>query len=533
MTVSTRASAAASAAALALALGVGSTALAQEVTLKANDGSASIRGKLLEYADGFYRIETELGVLRLAGSRMVCEGEACPDLGTVEADLVFAGSNTIGQGIMPLLMAGWAYSMGAEAEVENGPMDGSTVASLVADAGFGDPVGTYLIQASTSDDAFTALLDGEADVGMSARRIRPSEARALRADGAGNMVSVKQERIVAVDPVTVIVNPGNPVERITLDQLAAIYRGEITNWADLGGLDVPITVYGREPGSATGEYFADRVLGDGDGVSDVVMLVDDNNEMAAEVNTAPGGVGFVGYAFQRGAKPLSLVNACGITSTPSPFASKTEEYPLDRRLYLYAREDTLSDTVEEFFRYAVSEEADGVIAKAGFIDLGIARVSQDQTGGRMRDLIENTSDPYELSLMRDMLLEMMRWDRLSTTLRFASGSRALDERGEIDLERLISYLETEPEGTEVALVGFTDSDGAFEGNRSLAIQRATQVAREIEARAGDRVQHVDFQAFGFGELSPAACNDSAEGKRVNRRVEIWIRGGTATALNGG
>ncbi len=533
MTVSTRAIVAAKVTALALALGASGAATAQEVTLKANDGSASIRGVLIEYADGFYRIETELGVLRLAGSRMVCEGDACPDLGTVDADLVFAGSNTIGQGIMPLLMAGWAYSMDAEADVQNGPLEGSTVANLVADAGFGDPIGTYMIQSSTSDDAFTALLDGRADVGMSARRIRPSEARALRGDGAGNMVSVKQERIVAVDPVTVIVNPGNPVERISLEQLAAIYRGEITNWSELGGLDVPITVFARDGGSATGEYFVERVLGDADAVSAEATLVEDNNEMAAEVNAAAGGIGFVGYAFQRGAKPLSLVSPCGITSTPSPFASKTEEYPLDRRLYLYARQDTLNDTVEEFFRYAVSEDADGVIAKAGFIDLGIARVSQDQTGGRMRDLIENTTDRYELSLMRDMLLEMMRWDRLSTTLRFASGSRSLDERGEIDLERLISYLETEPEGTEVALVGFTDSDGAFEGNRSLAIQRATQVAREIGSRAGDRLQHVDFQALGFGELSPAACNDTSEGKRVNRRVEIWIRGGTATALNGG
>lgn len=533
MTVSIRASAAAKVTALALAVGFGGTALAQEVTLRANDGSASIRGKLVEYADGFYRIETELGVLRLAGSRMICEGEACPDLGTVEADVVFAGSSAIGQGIMPLLMAGWAYSMDAEAEVQNGPMEGSTVASLVADGGFGDPLGSYLIQSSTSDDAFAALLDGEADVGMSVRRIRPTEARALRADGAGNMVSVRQERIVAVDPVTIIVNPANPVERITLDQLAAIYRGDIANWSELGGLDAPITVFAREDGTATGEYFVERVLGRDGAIAADAMLVGDNNEMAAEVNETPGGIGFVGYAFQRGAKPLSLVSSCGITSTPSPFASKTEEYPLDRRLYLYAREDTLNDTVEEFFRYAQSEEADGVIAKAGFVDLGIARIGQDQTGGRMRDLIENTSDPYELSLMRDMLLEMLRWDRLSTTLRFASGSRNLDERAEIDLQRLVAHLEAQPEGTEVALVGFTDSDGAFEGNRTLAIQRATQVAREIEARAGERLEQVKFQALGFGELSPAACNDTADGKRVNRRVEIWIRGGNATAMNGG
>lgn len=97
-----------------------------------------------------------------------------------------------------------------------------------------------------------------------------------------------------------------------------------------------------------------------------------------------------------------------------------------------------------------------------------------------------------------------------------------------DLPRLAGYLAEQPAGTEVALVGFTDSDGAFEGNMALGETRARQVAAEIEALAGPQLANIKFQALGYGELMPAACNDTREGKRINRRVEVWIRNPSAS-----
>ncbi|MEO0960243.1 MAG: OmpA family protein, partial [Pseudomonadota bacterium] len=195
---------------------------------------------------------------------------------------------------------------------------------------------------------------------------------------------------------------------------------------------------------------------------------------------------------------------------------------LQRRLYLYSRADTLSPTGEALLEFAASDEADNVVAKAGFIDLGIDRIVQDDPGGRMRDLIQNTVDPYEFSLMRELLVEMLQYDRLSTTFRFASGSSQLDGKGLLDLERLVEFLEAQPKGTKIALVGFTDADGAFDANQQLSLVRARQVAATIDELMGARVAHVDFEARGFGEFSPTACNDTLDGKRINRRVEVWI-----------
>lgn len=503
------------------------------VVLTASDGSAEITGELVEFADGFYRIRTALGVLRLSAERMICAGAACPALEVEDADVVFAGSASLAQGVLPLLVTGFANAQGAEATVINGATPGQAIATLVSDQGFGDEIGTYRIDAATSDAAFQNLLSLEAQVGMSTRRILPVEARSLRNAGGGNMIDVSQEKIIAVDPVTVIVHPANPISRIRMDDLARVFAGEITDWAELGAPAGPITVYTRQEGATSRAFFDRRVFGtSGRQVSPQATVAVDFNQMAAAITADPGAIGYTGFAFQRGAKPVSLVKTCGITATPSAFSSKTEAYPLDRRLYLYARADTLTPEIENFFDYAISPEADGVIAKAGFVDLGIARISQDNTGGRMRDLIENTTDLYELGLMRELLVEMLQWDRLSTTLRFASGSSRLDERGRIDLERLIEFLAAQPVGTEVAFVGFTDSDGAFEGNRRLAIGRAQQVLTEVAGQGDARLRNIQFSAMGFGELSPSTCNDTPEGKRVNRRVEVWIRGGSDLSTGG-
>jgi len=514
-------------AALGVSIAVTGFAHAQNVTLKANDGSVSVEGELIEFTDGFYQIRTDLGLLRLSAERVTCEGEGCPKIAQVVADLTFTGSNTLGQGIMPLLLAGFASELNAEADVRNGPRPGTAVAELVADGGFGAILGTYLIESTNSDDAFDALLENRAQIGMSARRITPVEARALRAAGSGNMVDVRQERIVAIDPLTVIVNPANPVDTLKEEDVVRIFSGQVTNWSEVGGPDAPISVFSREPGSATRDFF-DEFMMRGAVLTQSAITVADNNKMAAAVNEDPNGIGFVGYAFQRGAKPLALHQTCGILSAPSPFTAKTEEYPLDRRLYLYAREDTLTPDAEKFLDFATSPKADGAIAKAGFVNLGIVRRDGPLDAEKAQSLLDAAEDNYERGFIEKLIAERANWNQLSSTFRFSTGSSRLDIRGVADLPRLAEYLAEQPAGTEVAMVGFTDSDGAFEGNMALGQGRAQQVVSELTALAGPQVANIKFQAIGYGELMPAACNDTKEGKRINRRVEVWIRNPSAS-----
>lgn len=510
--------------ALGAALMVPVASQAAEVTLRSADGTVNLVGEFIEFTDNNYVIRTGLGDLRISASRVRCEGEGCPDFGADSADLRIAGSDTVGDGVMPLLLSGYAGFLGAEVTQTATGTSGQFLAEMIGDEGFGDPMGSYLITSTGSSDAFRTLLDGTAEIGMASRRIRPAEARALRDDNAGNMIDPNQEHIIAVDSLVVITHPDNPVQSITMDQLRAIYSGAITNWAEVGGNDAPINVFTRDQDSGTRGVFDTGVFGEEvPRLPETSQIAPDSNQMAASINADVNAIGFVGYAFQRGASALTLVNNCGISMVPDAFSARTEEYALQRFLYLYTREDTNDQATTDFVNYAKSNQADIVIAKAGFIDLGIDRRTQPLDGDRARQLLDPSVDAYEGGIMREMLSEMVDYDRLSTTFRFRTGSQELNPRGRLNLARLADYLETQPQGTEVLFVGFTDDVGAFDSNRTLSIGRANQVMAEMRNFAGDRLNGVTMASAGFGEIAPSACNTSDNERQINRRVEVWIK----------
>lgn len=509
---------------LSVAMTVPPAAQAAEITLKSADGTVNLVGEFVEFTDNNYVIRTGLGDLRISAARVRCEGDACPDFSGSDADVSIAGSDTVGNGVMPLLLSGYAGFLGAEVTETATGTSGQFLAEMIGDEGFGDPMGSYLISSTSSSDAFRALLDDAAQIGMASRRIRPEEARALRDDGAGNMISPAQEHIIAVDSLVVITHPDNPVTSITMDQLRDIYSGRVTNWSEVGGDDAPITLFTRDADSGTRGVFDVGVFGDDvPATAAGAIVVTDNNEMAALVNSDVNAVGFVGYAFQRGASALTLVNDCGISMVPDAFSARTEEYALQRFLYLYTREDTKDQATTDFLSYTESDQADVVIAKAGFIDLGVDRRAQPLDGDRARQLLDPSVDAYEGGIMREMLSQMVDYDRLSTTFRFRTGSQELDPRGRLNLARLVDYLDTQPDGTKVLFVGFTDDVGAFDSNRALSIGRAEQVMTELRSFAGDKLDGITMASTGYGEIAPSACNTSDNERRINRRVEMWIQ----------
>lgn len=508
--------------ALALAVGLSTSAFADQVILTGNDGINKIAGDLIGFEGGIYTIDTIMGRLSVAASGVSCEGPGCPVI--EDAGIFMVGSETIGTGVMPLLLAGFADTKQAAVEVDRERQD-VFAASLIGNGGFGDSIAEFTISSTSSTDAFTGLLETATQIGMSSRRIEPAEARQIARAGGGNMIDPAQEHVIAVDAIVAIVNSNNPISQLSMDDLDRIYSGQITNWSLLGGNDAPINAYGWTEGSGTDEIFTETVFAaSGRRMAPGITRVSSNADMSSAVNSDENAIGFVGYAFQRGAKALRLASACGITVDPDPFTVKAEEYPLQRRLYFYNRADNVTEATQEFLDFATSASADDVISKSGFISLAVERDPRKFQGERAFDLIHNTVNPEEISLMREMVVEILQYDRLSTTFRFASGSSTLETKALGDLDRLIDYVNQLPGDVEVSFVGFSDSDGSFEANQALSIGRAQRVAETVAAYAAGRVGNgVTFTSKGYGELSPAACNTSLEGKRTNRRVEVWIR----------
>ncbi|MEO0930376.1 MAG: phosphate ABC transporter substrate-binding/OmpA family protein [Pseudomonadota bacterium] len=511
--------------ATAACLAMASSALAQEVTLRSSDGTVNMTGDLVSFENNTYTIETLLGPLRVQASRVTCSGEACPDLSVAEVDLAISGSEEIGAGLMPLLVEGFAGSKDAAADIGNTAVQGQFVAKLVGDQGFGNDLANIQVTGSSASEGIADLLASRSDVAMASRRMAPQEATALRDLGAGDMYAPSQEHILAVDSLIVVVHPDNPITTLDVRQIFGIYSGAVSNWAQIGGPDLPVQVVLRNiVGTNRQDSFEASFFGSSNvSLTPDAEIVANSNAVAQFVNENPGAIGVVGYAFQRGANTINIINQCGITMVPDAFSAKTEEYALQRRLYLYTRGDTDNTEAQEFVDFVTSDAVDGVLRKAGFIGFNVDRKEQSPSDLRGVALRNTGGGAAEQQTALRMLGQMQDFDRLSTTFRFRTGSSELDERARIDKDRLIEYLEEQPAGSEVLFVGFTDSVGRFDSNLNLAERRAAQVAAEVAGSAGNRLNGVRLSSVGYGEVAPSGCNETDQGRRINRRVEVWIK----------
>ena len=230
---------------------------------------------------------------------------------------------------------------------------------------------TFHFEAHGSATAFTSLLGNAADIGMASRRINATELNALKQASFGDLTAPKVENVIALDGVVVIVNKDNPIGSLTLDQLGQIFSCEITNWQQLGGKEGPITVYARDARSGTFDTFKNLVLETGARreLCRSAKRFESSEDLSDNVAADESGIGFIGFAYVRSAKPLSISTSCGLTFAPEPFLVRTEEYPLARRLFFYVPEKLRTENVESFLRFVLSDEAQPVTASVGFIGL--------------------------------------------------------------------------------------------------------------------------------------------------------------------
>lgn len=497
---------------------------AQEVTLKSPDGAFNLTGELVEYQDNVYVIRTDLGALRVSADRVDCIGGGCPNIAVLDDEVTIAGSDTIAEGLVPILLSGYAGVLDAEEQSTETIGSVETNTQFVADQGFGDLMNSFRVRSSISSDAFANLLGKSAEIGVSSRRITIEEARALRGFGSGSMVSPKNEHIVAIDSLVIITHPSNPVQTLSMEQVAQIYNGTISNWSELGGKNAPINAVTLKRGAGTRAVFEERIFGDDPAGTPVNSVASDSSlDVSRAVSADENAIGYVSYAFKRGAQAVTLTDECGLVTQADPFSAKTGEYPLQRALYFYTREDTLTGEAQEFLDWATSPDADLVISKSGFIGLGVSAQAQGADSTRAINLRNADLDAYERGYAQDMMAKMSQFDRLSSTLRFRTGSDRLTPQGRVGLERLVDYLTDKPEGSEIVLVGFTDDQGPFDSNLQLSKERAEQVVTEIRDLAGGKLDHIQISATGYGELAPKACNITADGRAINRRVEVWSK----------
>ncbi len=202
-----------------------------------------------------------------------------------------------------------------------------------------------------SGSGIQAVQEGRCDIGLSSRYLKEEE------KSAG-----LTETILAYDGIAVIVNPGNTVADLTLEQIADIFTGEITNWSQLGGSDMEIVLIGREAGSGTRGGFEEIV-----GVEDICSYrqeLTSTGDVITAVSQNPGAVGYASLASVK--DTVKAVSVDGVA--PSETTVKDETYAIQRPFVLITRDGTeLSETAQAFFAYITSGAANEVISSAGVV----------------------------------------------------------------------------------------------------------------------------------------------------------------------
>jgi phosphate transport system substrate-binding protein len=402
--------------------------------------------------------------------------------------LRLSGSNTIGAQLGPDLAEAWLASRGAT-NLHREPIgtDETRVYALL-DA---NPVAIE-IRAHGSATAFTDLAKGACDIGMASRSIKPSEADELKSKGLGDLTANANERVIGLDGVTVIVNETNPTDRMTKDEVAAIFSGagEGRKW----------NLYARDDKSGTYDTFKDRVLGTRS--LSGALRFEDSRALVTAVSRDPDGIGFVGLPYAVGVKVLKISDRGAMALVPNAMTVRTEAYPLTRRLYLYVP-DRAKPEARAFADFAISTAGQDVVEKAGFVGQKVAIMSQAEP--------PPGAPPAYAQLIP-------RADRLSVDLRFRPNSSVLDPKGLDDVKRIASVMGAKFSDRSLMLIGFADSTGTREYNLLLSKRRAQSVGEQMRQEGINPVL-----ITGFGQDLPVADNSTLNGQEKNRRVEVWLR----------
>jgi phosphate transport system substrate-binding protein len=177
----------------------------------------------------------------------------------------------------------------------------------------------------------------------------------------------------------------------------------------------------------------------------------------------------------------------------------------------------------EFLDFLRTPAAQAVIAAAGYVDRSASRQPMTSDGLRLINAIQGAGEDVTLADLKRLVGLMDGADRLSLTFRFEDGSSTLDAQSRDNLVDLAQLIATgQFRGERLVLAGFSDGSGAAEANLALSVERAARVAQELAAIAPDLPPEALPVVEGFGEALPMACDETAVGRQLNRRVELWL-----------
>ena len=274
-----------------------------------------------------------LVILALALSS--CSDKSPGDSGSASAargnKVIIKGSNTIGEELAPRLIAEYKKD---------------------------HPAVTFELESKATGYGIAGLLAEQGDIAAASREPIKDEL-ALAQSRSINM----QDHVIGSYAVAVVVNGANPVSDLPKEKVRDIFTGAIQNWKELGGPDLPIHLYVRDPISGTYLGFRELALENNPYTKDLKTSTNYQGIVTA-VAADPGGIGYASF---------QLENKSGVKSVTiggiAPVAASVKEgkYPFARTLHLYTNKDKESETTKQFIEFVQSAKGQAVVDQMGFV----------------------------------------------------------------------------------------------------------------------------------------------------------------------
>ena len=266
-----------------------------------------------------------------------------------------------------VLLCGWAQVSSAEMLQIKGSDTLINLVQRLAEVYMEKNPGKFIaVTGGGSGTGISALINEKCDIANASRGMKSKEV-----DMANDRGVSPKRVVIALDGLSVIVNPKNTVSKFTVDELGKIFRGEITNWSELGGKDMAITLYGRQSNSGTFVFFQEEVL-KGD-YSPKMNRMNGNSQIVEAIKADESGIGYVGVGYVKNASGLSVAKvaakAGGDYASPLDNADvKSGKYPIARPLNQYIN-GTPKGGVKDFLAFEVSAEGQKIVEEEGFFQI--------------------------------------------------------------------------------------------------------------------------------------------------------------------
>ena len=231
-----------------------------------------------------------------------------------------------------------------------------------------NPANFIAVTGGGSGTGLSSLISASCDIAMSSRNIKEKEITLAKQKGI-NPFELK----VALDGLAVVVSPKNPISNLTVDQLAQIFSGKITNWKDVGGNDVKIVILSREVNYGTHVYFKEHVLRKMDSNSKEefapsALMLSSSQAIADEVAQNPGAIGYYGMGYISPKQKAIHVAKDAKSEYIAPTIENVvnSKYPISRPLFLYTNGEP-KDRVKQFVDFCLSKEGQEIVLKTDFV----------------------------------------------------------------------------------------------------------------------------------------------------------------------